>query len=822
METLPCYHCGTTVGDDNRWSLEINGQTQPMCCPGCQSVAQAIITGGLGRYYDFRTSTAERPATARPDTYRWQLFDDPEVQARMVQARIVRQAGESREDVQATFAIDGITCAACAWLIEHHLNAIDGVTSSAVNLSEHRLRLCWQPSRVALSRLLAELSAIGYPAHPWHPDEAQQQLKRQSRRLVRRLIVAAIGMMQVVMFAIPHYVATPGDLAPHLERLFAWLSVALTTPVVLFSAQPFFAGAWRDLRTRMLGMDVPVALAIGGAYIASLWSVVSDSGDMYFDSVCMFTFFLLSGRYIEARTRTHHGRVGNALNTALPDAALRLDEQHNEQVVPATSLEAGDRVRVLAGEQVPADGILSSARASVDESMLTGEPLPVSRVRGDTIHAGSMVVDSPLELSITRVGNATRVASIIDLTDRAFAERPRLARATERIAHHFILSLLIFSVLVASAWWYVDPSRSLWVTLSVLVVTCPCALALATPTALTVAHGRLRRAGVLVTRGDALEKLAGIDRIIFDKTGTLTRGQMVLNGFRVIGAEHRDATQLLAVAAALEAASEHPIARAFRRCRRSDVHANDFRNHPGQGIQARCLNAEWRIGGPDFAVKGQAAPQPPSDGSWLLLACEGEPMAWFGVEDELRHDAAAAIRQLRNAGLAVEVLSGDGAAGVAPVAHRLGVDDWQAGALPRDKLERVRTLQRQGQSVAMVGDGINDVAVLAGADLAIAMPGASDLTRNHADILLLGEQLSAITEATEVARATQRIIRQNLSWSVVYNLIALPLAALGLVAPWLAALGMSASSLLVIANALRLKAPHKPTMPLLDASGADR
>lgn len=817
MQTLPCYHCGTTVGDDNRWSLEINGQAQPMCCPGCQSVAQAIIAGGLGRYYDFRTSPAERPATARPDTHRWQLFDDPEVQARMV-----RQAGESREDVQATFAIDGITCAACAWLIEHHLNAIDGVTSSAVNLSEHRLRLCWQPGRVALSRLLAELSAIGYPAHPWHPDAAQQQLKRQSRRLVRRLIVAAVGMMQVVMFAIPHYVATPGDLAPHLERLFAWLSVALTTPVVLFSAQPFFVGACRDLRTRMLGMDVPVALAIGGAYIASLWSVVSDSGDMYFDSVCMFTFFLLSGRYIEARTRTHYGRVGNALSTALPDAALRLDEQHNEQVVPATRLEVGDRVRVLAGEQVPADGILSSARASVDESMLSGEPLPVSRVRGDTIHAGSMVVDSPLELSITRVGNATRVASIIDLTDRAFAERPRLARATERIAHHFILSLLIFSVLVAGAWWYIDPSRSLWVTLSVLVVTCPCALALAMPTALTVAHGRLRRAGVLVTRGDALEKLAGIERIIFDKTGTLTRGRMVLNGFRVISAEHRDATQLLAVAAALEAASEHPIARAFRRCRRSDVHASDFHNHPGQGIQARCLNAEWRIGRPDFAVEGQTAPQPPSDGSWLLLACEGEPMAWFGVEDELRHDAAATIRQLRTAGLAVEILSGDGAAGVAPVAHRLGVDDWQAGALPQDKLERVRTLQRQGQSVAMVGDGINDIAVLAGADLAIAMPGASDLTRNHADILLLGEQLSAITEATEVARATQRIIRQNLSWSVVYNLIALPLAALGLVAPWLAALGMSASSLLVIANALRLKAPHKPTMPLFDASDADR
>ncbi|ALM51574.1 heavy metal translocating P-type ATPase [Halomonas huangheensis] len=813
-----CYHCGSAVDGDNRWSLELNGLTQPLCCPGCLAVAQAIIDGGLGRYYQLRTATPERPINAPLDTRRWQLFDDPVLQARFVRT----DQGQDNDESIATFAVDGITCAACAWLIEHRLNAIEGVISSAINLSEHRLRLSWRPASVALSRLLAELAAIGYPSQPWSPDEAQQRLKHQSRRMVRRLIIAAVGMMQVLMFSIPHYVAVPGDLSHNFERLFAWLAVALTTSVVLYSAQPFFGGAWRDIRSRVLGMDVPVAVAIGGAYIASLWSVVSQRGDMYFDSVCMFTFFLLFGRYIEARTRHHHGRIGNALSGTIPDAALRLDDQHHEQVIPATELMAGDRVRVLAGAQVPADGTLLSPYASVDESMLSGESVPASRARGDIIHAGSLVVDTPLELSVTRAGHATRVASIIDLSDRAFAERPRLARAVERVAHHFILGLLLISAAVAAIWWQIDPARSLWVTLSVLVVTCPCALALATPISLTVAHGRLRRAGVLVTRGDALEVLASIDRVVFDKTGTLTQGQMVLGDCRIIPATATlDNHQLLTVAAALESASEHPIARAFRPWRNDTVRASDIRNHPGQGVQAQCLGTEWRIGRADFAAADHDL-QPPSDANWLLLARAGKPMAWLGVEDDIRADTATTLQHLRDAGLSVEILSGDRISSVASMARRLGVCQWRGAALPQDKLDHVRTLQQQNQRVAMVGDGINDIAVLAGADLAIAMPGASDLARSHADILLLGEKLGGITEAIDVARTTQRIIRQNLSWATLYNVIALPLAIAGLVPPWLAVIGMSASSLLVIGNSLRLGARQGRRMQSRNTPGTSR
>ncbi len=801
-----CYHCGAPVEATAPWSITLDGQRHPLCCPGCEAVAQAIVGGSLDSYYRFRTALPERPSPTPADEARYQVFDDPGLQD-----RFVRQDGDAK---LATLAVDGITCAACAWLIEHRLNALDGLENCAVNLSQHRLQVRWDSARLSLSRLLAEMDAIGYPSQPYEPDQAQQRLKQQSRQMIRRLIVAAVGMMQVLMFSIPHYV-DGGDLSTEFERLFAWLSLALTTPVVLYSAQPFFVGALRDLRTRVLGMDVPVALAIGGAFVASVWSVVSDSGDRYFDSVSMFTFFLLFGRYLESRARTHYGRSGNALASALPSAAVRLDEHGDEGVIPASRLVPGDRVRVSPGAQIPADGTLTSGLAQIDESLLTGESLPCLRRQGDTVHAGTLCMDSPIEVTVTRVGDDTRAASILDLTDRAFAHRPRIARLAEQVAHRFVLNLLVITALVALVWTLIDPSRSLWITLSVLVVTCPCALALATPTALTVAHGRLRRAGVLVTRADALETLAGLDRVVFDKTGTLTRGRMQLAEHRSLiddaGGTNDDELdpaakgRHLALAAALETGSEHPIARAFAAWRDASCQASELRNHPGQGVEGVIDGHRWRLGHPRFASLGQPAPELPGAGLWLLLACEGKPKAWFRLDDQPRDDAAETLAALAQRGLAVEILSGDRAVNVGQLAHTLGVDQWRGEAAPEDKLAHLKARQGQGEKVAMVGDGINDVPVLAGADLAIAMAGASDLTRTRADLVLLGEPLTGIVEAIEVARQTRRIIRQNLSWSVLYNVVALPAAALGFVPPWLAAIGMSLSSLLVIGNALRLR-----------------
>jgi len=789
-----CYHCGTPVPENAPWKIRLEDDDHPLCCPGCEAVAHAIIDGGLASYYRFRTQLPERPedlGAARADT--WTIFDDPDLQREFVH----QQDGDN----VVTLAVEGITCAACAWLIEHRLNAMDGVASSAVNLTHHRVRVAWNPQRLALSRILAELAAIGYPAQPYEPDQVQARLEHDERMAIRRLIVAAVAMMQVMMFSIPMYMSEPGEISPDFIALFHWLSFALATPVVFFSALPFFRNAWRDLKTRMLGMDVPVSLAIGGAYLASGYAVISGQGETYFDSVSMFAFFLLFGRYIEMRARRRNGQSGNALIKALPMSALRLEEDGRERAVPSNRLTPEDRILVKPGHSVPADGIIEEGRSSLDEAMLTGEPAPVPRGPGERVTGGSHNVESPLIVRVTQAGAQSRAAGILDLSDRAFSSRPRIADLASRTAHYFVIALLLISAVVAAVWSQIDPSRVLWVTLSLLVVTCPCALALATPTALTAGHGQLRRRGVLITRAHAIEILAQLDRVIFDKTGTLTQGRMTLDTTHAL--EGLSADRARSLAAALEAHSEHPIARAFHPYRQPQFKASQVLSRPGKGLEGYLDGQRWRLGKPDFAASARSV-APPDDGTWLLLAEEGAPRAWFSLRDALRDDADRTVGALKALGLEVELLSGDDEAKVAALARELGIEHWQAGASPEDKLERIKTLQTAGEKVAMVGDGINDVPVLAGADVAIAMNGATDLARTSADAVLLSPHLFRIAEAIELSRATRRIIRQNLVWALCYNLIALPLAACGLIPPWVAALGMSASSLIVVGNALRL------------------
>ncbi|MDQ7730312.1 heavy metal translocating P-type ATPase [Halomonas sp. SpR8] len=796
---LACYHCGNPVPPAAPWTITLDDHTHPLCCPGCEAVAHAIVDGGLESYYRYRTELPERPderQEAKADT--WSVFDDPGLQA-----QFVHPDGDEGH-VKATLAIEGITCAACAWLIEHRLNALAGITSSAVNLTHHRLRVSWDPKQLKLSQLLAELAAIGYDAQPYEPDQAQTRMQQEERMNVRRLIIAAVGMMQVMMFSIPIYVSGPGEISDDFYALFHWLSFALATPVVFFSAQPFFRNALRDLRTGVLGMDVPVSLAIGGAYLASSYAVLFDIGEVYFDSVAMFTFFLLFGRYVEGRARRRSGHSGNALSGVLPVSATRLESDGSERILPASELAAGERILIKPGHGVPADGIIEEGESSLDESMLTGEYLPVTRRVGDTITGGSQNMENPLVVRVTRAGRDARVAGIVDLTDRAFASRPRLAQMAARMAHLFVLRLLLVTACVTIAWWFIDPSRMLWVLLSVLVVTCPCALALATPAALTAGHGQLRKRGVLITRADAMETLSNVTRVIFDKTGTLTRGEMQLTQTQPVGELTRERAQ--AIAAALEAHSEHPIARAFRPFRDATLQAKDIRSYTGQGLEGTLNGTRWRLGKPDFAMDG-ATPEPavaPVKGQWLLLSEDGAPRAWFGLHDGVRDDAAATIKALQDKGLKVELLSGDTQDAVESLANQLDITTWHAGTSPEGKLARMKALQAAGETVVMIGDGINDVPVLAGADVAIAMNGATDLARTRADAVLLSPRLMRIFEAIEISRATRRIMRQNMIWSVCYNVSALPLAAMGLVPPWLAAIGMSLSSLVVVGNALRL------------------
>jgi Cu2+-exporting ATPase len=615
--------------------------------------------------------------------------------------------------------------------------------------------------------------------------------------------VAGIGMMQVMMYAVALWVGVFQDMDPGLEQLFRWVSMVVATPVALYAAFPFYAGAWRDIRSGRPGMDVPVSLAIGGAWLASSWHTVIGYGEVYFESVTMFTFFLLLGRYLEMSARHRAGDTHEALARLLPESARRRGTDGTWETVALRELRPGDVVSVRHGETLPADGRLVDSDARLDESMLTGEARPRTRQAGDAALAGSINLGDPLELRVERTGADTMVSSIGRLLDRAQSERPPVAISADVVARWFVVGVLCAAALTWVAWNIIDPARAFAVTLAVLVATCPCALSIATPAALTAATGFLARRGLLVTRAGALEKLARVDRVMFDKTGTLTHGQPRITKVTARAGLSRDAA--LGIAAALESVSEHPIARAFMIA----PPAGEVRHakvSPGLGIEGDVTGRRWRLGRPAWAVAlgGGCIPEVHGEETVVCLADEQGLAATFQLADRLRTGTRTQLERLRELGLAVEIASGDSAEAVAPVAAAVGVADWRAGMTPQDKLALVRARQQSGATVAMIGDGVNDAPVLAGADVSVAMAAGTPLAQTSADMVLLGDSLAPLSEGVVHARRTLRIVRQNLAWAAGYNLTALPLAAVGIITPWMAALGMSASSLLVVLNALRL------------------
>ncbi|MGI9264879.1 MAG: heavy metal translocating P-type ATPase, partial [Gammaproteobacteria bacterium] len=590
---------------------------------------------------------------------------------------------------------------------------------------------------------------------------------------------------------------------------------------VLYSGLPFFQGAWHDLAARRPGMDVAVGLAIGFAYVASILNSISGRGEVYFDSATMFVFFLSLGRFVEMSARHRAGEVSDALAQLSPNTALRLEEGDTEaRAVGLSELEPGDLTYVRTGDAFPADGRLVSKRAHVDESMLTGESRALARKRGDTIIGGSINAGDPVKVEVTRIGAGTVLSNISRMLDRAQSTRPAMARTADAVARWFVTAVLAIATLVA-LWWYVhDPAQAFPVTLSVLVVTCPCALSLATPTALTAATAHLASRGLLVTKGNALEKLASVDRLVLDKTGTLTFGHVRMDSLRTFA--RLSEQQCMDIAGALEAGSEHPIARAFQKDGIGP--AADITVHAGEGVEGTVDGNRYRIGTPQFAAglwSNSTELLTGQENFTVILADTNGPLAGFRMEDPIRPDAGALVTALEQRGLALEIASGDHPETVKAVALASGISEFTGRLDPAQKLERIRSLQSTGKSVAMVGDGINDAPVLAGANVSIAMGQGAALAQSSADMILVGESLTPLPSGVDLARKMMRIVRQNLSWAVVYNLLALPLAAAGLVAPWMAVIGMSASSLVVVLNSARLAgtragsgANHGSTQPV--------
>lgn len=789
-----CFHCDLPIPATAHFSFIINGEPREFCCAGCEAVAGAIVHGGLSDYYKYRSTPATTPAPREnADDEALALYDRDD---------IWRQYATLTDEQTATLIlqIDGITCAACTWLIEHQLQKTNGVKKIELNLSTHRATLVWDPHTVKLSTVLKEITRIGYHAEPFQAQRSEQQWQHEHRRALLRLGIAGIGMVQVMMYAAPLYIGKSADISSSQEMFFRLIGFILTTPVLLYSGHPFLIGALRDLRTRQLTMDVPITIGIWSAYLASVWSMITNADDIYFDSISMFIFLLLVSRYFEMCAHHRYAQSGNLLATLLPAHAWRLTGDQT-QLCLVSELHINDCVLVKPGHIIPTDGVIINGESAVDEAMLTGESMPIAKKTGDTVNAGTINTEHTLTISVKRLGADSTLSGIIRLLERAQSEKPYLAKLADRLARWFIVTELLLSIAVGVVWAIIDPHRALWNAISILIVTCPCALSLAIPTALTAATTALRQAGILITHGHVLESVPRITKIVFDKTGTLTEGNIEIEKIIVCN-NTIDEAQCKQIAASLEFYSEHPIAKAFKGL--PTLPALDVKNHINQGISGLIQGVSYRIGTPFFALPETVITPPDDHCHWLLLSDTHQPLAWFAMNDRPRAEVIDVIDKLKQKGLQVALLSGDHSAAVNQLAQKSGIKEAYAGMTPKQKLQYIQSEQANKQTIMMVGDGINDVLGLARAHISVAMGNGTDLTRTQSDVILINNNLRGLLHLLDKSAATQRIIYENLVWTLLYNIVVIPLAACGLVTPYWATVGMSFSSMFVVANALRL------------------
>lgn len=797
MATTDCFHCGLPCPPGDDWHLDLLGAARHFCCAGCQEVARAIVDGGLGEYYTLRTERGSGAQAAVPEFLRRvAIYDHP-----AVQEGLVASPGGSEREV--SLLLEGIRCAACVWLNERHLAELPGVRDVRINFTTQRAYVRWDDTVVHLSDILRAVGQIGYVAHPYNPTRVQAVFERQQRDLLHRFVIAMAFGMQVMMLALALYLGPSWGMPRELFVIFEWLSAGLATPIVGYAAQPFFYGAWRDLRQRRTGMDLPIALGIAIAYGVSMIDLIRGQGAVYFDSVSMFAAFLLLARLFEDMAKARTARAAQLLTHALPQEACRLTADGEERV-PVSLVAAGDRLLVKGGERVPADGVVLEGSSAVDESVLTGEARPIRKTAGDTVIAGSVNGEGPLVIDVRYTGLQTVLSTIEGLLERAQREKPRLTVLAERASAWFVGTLLLVAAATAVGWTLIDSTRVVPATLAVLVVACPCALSLAIPTALTAATGALMRRGLVVTRATALETLARAQYVVFDKTGTLTEGHLSLA--RVVVRATVSEARLLAIAAALEHRSEHPIGRALAAAAGpSSLRATAVTTVPGEGVQGEVEGCQYRLGTRHFAGAAGDPTSIEAVATEVWLASADGPLGVFVLTDRIRPGAPALLARLRRQGRKMAIYSGDRQATVSALAATLGIDDARGDLLPSAKLALIESLNRQGV-VAMIGDGVNDAAALAAAPVAIAVGRRNILAAASADLILLSG-LMGLAESFRVVHRMRWIVRENLTWAVLYNMTALPAAALGMVPPWLAALGMSGSSLLVVINALRLLLP---------------
>ncbi|MFZ6672539.1 heavy metal translocating P-type ATPase [Undibacterium sp. Xuan67W] len=732
-------------------------------------------------------------------------------------------------------SLSGIRCAACAQLIIFRVRQLPGVTSFNINAASHKAEVAWQPHLTSLKKIIQSIIDLGYGAFPAGQTQGEVQ-QRENKMALWRLFVAGFAMMQIMMYAFPAYlVPVPqidGDLTPDVDRLLKIASLIITIPVVGFSAMPFFTAALRDVRNRHVGMDVPVSLGILLTFVASVWGTF-HGGTVYFDSVIMFVFLLLGARLIEARVQLKTTAALRVLTQLKPMLAHRLTHYpENRQTVSidTADLQINDVLMIAAGEQVPADGVVIEGQSDCDESLMTGESHPLPKSPGDELIAGSINLSGVLLMRAQRVGNDTQLSSLVSMMESAANEKPPLVQLADKHASRFLLVILIVAALTAFVWWRIDPDRALWIAISVIVVTCPCALSLATPGVMSAAIGQMAKHGVLVAKGKAIESMAKATHCIFDKTGTLTFGKLRLfstvycAGHDLLSSQLTSA-QVDAISLAMTSHSMHPVSKAIADAISSnndtgngnawdEVAVTHLCELVGGGIEARIEGKKYRLGRYDFVVEicPQLCPLPSqfADKTISVLGNEDGFLSMYALEDTLRDDAVDAVRCIQQSGKKILLLSGDREGVVRSVAQQCGIVNARGNLSPADKYAVVQDLQRQGAIVMMVGDGMNDGPVLSLADISVAMGQGAPVSQSRSDLLLMSNRLSDLEFAMTIATKAMQLIRQNLIWAIVYNLIAIPAAVTGLLEPWHAAVGMSVSSLIVVLNALRLLRMNQP------------
>lgn len=842
-----CFHCGEPL-PKQPFFTKILAEQRPMCCLGCQLASQSIVEAGLEQYYLDR-SEINRTASLPDSLYQLQAYDHDDVKAQFIYA----QQGNS----VAELSVSNLRCSACAWLIETQLSRLNGVQQCQVNLTNQRMRVLWDETQLPISQILSTIQQIGYNAKPYRQDTHEAMLRRDNRKMLFQLGISALGAMQAMMFAVGLYFGEYAGMADNDREFLRWVSLFVSIPVFFIAGLPFFQSAFSAIKARQVNMDVPISLAIVITFCASLYATLTHTGETYYDSVSMLIFFLLAGKYVEHNARVKASSLANDLVVVEPILVAKLGQAQivnkkdknyltnlhhlsqtyqaslnhlanqslNEQhLVSAQNLQIGDIIRIDAGVNVVADGILLSKVATVSQSLLTGESDLIVKKLGDSVIGGSQNDSQPFVMQVTALPKDSQIGVIDRLVNRALSEKPQVALKADKLARWFVARVLVIASVVFLAWYMIEPSNAIWATVAVLVATCPCALSLATPIALTVATNRLASLGFLATRGHTITSLAQVSHVAFDKTGTLTYGQPNLLAIDILDKQYNQQNskdvkdQLLAIAGSLEVGSRHPIAYALLTATRQ-LHlpmSHDLQHIVGGGVQATIDNEHFRLGHfafatdhavTDVSILPNLANYQASisvtlsqwqDNHWQALA-------HFYFHDKIREQAFDAIQTLKNQGVEVLMLTGDPSEQADKVASQLGIDVLYKGLSPDEKVAHIQALQNANHIVQMVGDGINDAPVLARANVSTAMAGVADLAQVSSDSLVLNGEIQTIADAYRVAHKTDRIISQNFRWALGYNLAVLIPAGLGYVPPWAAAIGMSLSSLFVVLNALILK-----------------